>query len=193
MPDSFDRIVLGSSLQVQDPAIRRLVSSGRGSLAFILGDHACRYRLLGDAINWDRVLLVFKDSKVLGYAAFKMDRRGPFSAQLSDFVRVFGRWSGALRYGVFRISECREYRYRFFLYGLRVSKQVRHQGIASALLEEICVHARAVGATQVDLEVLRRNQLAQKLYLDNGFVSRQWPWPKPLPVERMTRSLEVLH
>lgn len=193
MPDSFDRIVLGSNLEVQGPAIRRLVSSGRGSLAFILGDHACRYRLLGDSINWDRVLLAFKGSRVLGYAAFKMDRRGPFAVQLTDFVREFGRCSGAVRYGMFRIFECREYRYRFFLYGLRVSKQVRHQGIASALLEEICAQARAAGATQVDLEVLRRNQAARKLYLDNGFVSRQWPWPKSLPVERMTRTLGLRH
>lgn len=191
MPESFDRIVLGSSLQVRDQAMTRLVSAGRGSLAYILGDDACRYRLLGASINWDRVLLAFKGSTVLGYAAFKIDGRGPFSVQMSDFVREFGRVAGAMRYALFRFSEHRENRYRFFLYGLRVSKPARQQGVGSALLGEVLVQANAVGATQVDLEVLRRNHAARNLYLRNGFVCRQSPLPALLPVERMTRRLEV--
>ena len=193
MPESLDRIVLGSTLQATDEAMSRLVSAGRGSLAYILGDDACRHRLLGASINWDRVLLAFNDSTVLGYAAFKIDGRGPFSAQMSDFVREFGRVAGAVRYALFWLSERREGRYRFFLYGLRVNKPFRQQGIGRALLGEVFAKAKSIGATQVDLEVLRRNQAARKLYLGNGFVSRPWPWPAILPVERMTYLIKANH
>jgi GNAT superfamily N-acetyltransferase len=192
MPESFDRIILGSSVSVRDEAITQLVSAGRGSLEFILGDDACRHRLLGASINWDRLLLAFKDSTVLGYAAFKFEGRGPFNVQLKDFVREFGRFAGALRYALFCLSERRENRYQFFLYGLRVIKPARHQGIASALLGQVFEQAKAVGAPRVDLEILRRNQAARKLYLENGFVGRRWPWPLKFPIEHMTRRVEVV-
>ena len=54
------RIVLGSDLSPEraaDPALARLLTEGRGSLAFLIGNTACRDRLLGSAIHWDRVLL----------------------------------------------------------------------------------------------------------------------------------------
>lgn len=191
MPEGFDRIVLGASVSARDEAITQLVSAGRGSLAFILGDDACRHRLLGASINWDRLLLAFKGSTVLGYAAFKFDGRGPFNVQIDDFVREFGCLGGAIRYALFCLCERREHRYEFFLYGLRVIKSARHRGVASALLGQVFEQAKAVGASRVDLEILRRNLAARKLYLKHGFVGRAWPWPVILPIERMTRRTEV--
>jgi GNAT superfamily N-acetyltransferase len=75
---------------------------------------------------------------------------------------------------------------------LRVIKPARHQGIASALLGQVFEQAKAVGAPRVDLEILRRNQAARKLYLENGFVGRRWPWPFKFPIEHMTRRVEVV-
>jgi ribosomal protein S18 acetylase RimI-like enzyme len=164
------RIDLGSSLPQRDEAIARLITSGRGSLAFILGDEACRYRLLGQAINWDRILIAYRDSTALGYAAFKHHRRGPFSPGLAPFLSEFGRFKGALRYLLFVIAEGREWYYGFYLYGLRVIKQVRHQGIATALLAETFDQARQAGYAKVELEVQLKNQRAQRLYTQQGFI-----------------------
>lgn len=189
-------IALGSSLPEPDDSIARMITSGRGSLAFILGDEACRYRLLAKSINWDRILIAYRDCTALGYAAFKHHRRGPFSPGVGPFVREFGRLRGALRYLLFMIAECREWYYGFYLYGLRVTKQARHQGIATSLLSEIFAQARQSGHERVELEVQVKNLRAQRLYTQQGFtrvrttpvnwLGRLLPFPA---VMNMRRSL----
>lgn len=191
------RIVLGSQLLARDEDIARLITSGRGSLAFILGDEACRYRLLAKAINWDRILIAYHGDTAFGYAAFKHHRRGPFSPGFAPFRSEFGRLFGALRYLLFVIAECREWYYGFYLYGLRVSKAARHQGIATALLTETFEQARQAGYQRVELEVQVKNQRAQRLYTRQGFVrvhttpvnwlGRLLPFPA---VMNMRRSLK---
>lgn len=197
MPDAVERLVLGSSLPTTDEHLARMVTAGRGSLAFVLGDDTSRFRLLGMSINWDRVLLAFQGDTAVGYAAFRWQQRGPFSADLKNFFEQFGWLSGGLRFVLFQFFEQREARYPFFLYGLRVNKHARNQGIAGALLEEVCVHARQEGARYVELEVQRHNRRARRLYFDNGFrvVRRSWllplkDWPALLSVLRMRRDLE---
>lgn len=172
-------VVLASSLPVIDDAWVHLVTRGRGSLAWILGDDASRYRLFKQAIHWDRVLLAFKDGQAVGYAAFKHERRGPFAALLPAFVQEFGALVGRLRWALFAVSERREWRHGFFLYGLRVDKAQRRQGVARALLNAVDEQATRVGARQVDLEVLRDNDRARRLYQSHGYgVRRSLPlWP----------------
>jgi GNAT superfamily N-acetyltransferase len=178
------RIVLGSSLQEHDDSIARMITSGRGSLAFILGDEACRHRLLARSINWDRVLIAYRDSAALGYAAFKHHRRGPFSPGVRPFVGEFGRLRGGWRYLLFVIAESREWYYGFYLYGLHVIKHARHQGIATALLTEIFDQVRQSGYDRVELEVQVKNQRAQQVYLQQGFVR-----VRSTPVNRLGRLL----
>jgi ribosomal protein S18 acetylase RimI-like enzyme len=194
------RIVLGSSLLERDDSIARMITSGRSSLAFILGDEACRYRLLAHAINWDRILIAYRDSTALGYAAFKHHRRGPFSPGIAPFLCEFGRFKGGFRYLLFAIAECREWYYGFYLYGLRTIKHARHQGIATALLLETFDLARQSGYDRVELEVQVNNQCAQRLYIQQGFVrvrttpvngfGRLLPFPA---VTNMRRSLTPTH
>ncbi|MGE8066735.1 GNAT family N-acetyltransferase [Pseudomonas sp. NPDC089569] len=164
------RITLGSSLPEPDESTRRMITSGRSSLAFILGDEACRYRLLAKSINWDRILIAYRDCTTVGYAAFKHHRRGPFSPGIGPFLHEFGRFRGALRYLLFAITEYREWYYGFYLYGLHVIKHARHQGIASALLEATFDQARLAGHDRVELEVHSKNQRARRLYTRQGFI-----------------------
>lgn len=163
-------IVLGSSLAPLDESVARLVTSGRGSLAFILGNDASRYRLLGQAINWDRVLLAMDEGQAKGYAAFKHKCRGPFRLRAGPFVTEFGVLRGLWRFSLFAVSELRECRYPFLLYGLRVLKTARKQGLGSALVNACCQHASNTGFAQVDLEVPINNANARQLYAHNGFV-----------------------
>jgi ribosomal protein S18 acetylase RimI-like enzyme len=165
------QVILASSSPGREPAIARWVTSGRGSLAFILGDEDCRHRLLADGINWDRVLIAYRREGAVGYAAFKQHRRGPFSPGLAPFVREFGRCGGTLRYGLFMISECREWYYGFYLYGLRVRKVARRQGVASALLQAVFKQAVDSGHEKIELEVQAKNLAAQAFYAHHGFVA----------------------
>ena len=185
-------IVLGSDLapeRAADPALARLLAEGRGSLAFLIGNTACRCRLLGAAIHWDRVLLAFEGEQALGFAAFKHGRRGPFALHRRPFVREFGLLSGVVRFAGFCLSELREWRYPFLLYGLRVSKAVRQQGVGSALVQACCAHAAAQGFTRVELEVPLDNPRAQRLYLHNGFTPRRKRWVPLPPVRNMWRAV----
>ncbi|CAI8978003.1 MULTISPECIES: GNAT family N-acetyltransferase [Pseudomonas] len=171
------QIVLASNTSERTPAIARWITSGRGSLKFILGDEDCRHRLLADGINWDRVLLAYRSDGAVGYATFKHHRRGPFSPGLRPFVREFGRLGGTLRYGLFMISECREWYYGFYLYGLRVHKVDRRQGVASALLQAVCARALDSEHEKIELEVQAKNLAARAFYAHHGFVSiRTMSW-----------------
>jgi len=171
------QIVLASNTSERTPAIARWITSGRGSLKFILGDEDCRHRLLADGINWDRVLLAYRSDGAVGYATFKHHRRGPFSPGLRPFVREFGRLGGRLRYGLFMISECREWYYGFYLYGLRVHKVDRRQGVASALLQAVCAQALDSEHEKIELEVQAKNLAARAFYAHHGFVSiRTMSW-----------------
>ncbi|MHC6224594.1 GNAT family N-acetyltransferase [Pseudomonas sp. X10] len=190
------KIVLGSSLapeQTNDPALAQVVTQGRGSLAFILGDMACRQRLLGKSVHWDRVLLALEDNQAVGYVAFKHHRRGPFALRLQPFVREFGRVQGWLRFVAFCLSEYREWRYPFLLYGLRVDKTARNQGTGSALVHACCEHAAANGFKDVFLEVPLANERARNLYLHNGFrlLRQRWlPWPPVRAMHRRSESIQ---
>ncbi len=191
-PDKVVRIVLGANLAAEraaDPALARLLTQGRGSLAFLIGDTACRHRLLGASIHWDRVLLAFEGDQVLGFAAFKHHRRGPFALHWRPFIREFGYLGGWLRFAGFCLSELREWRYPFLLYGLRVDKPARGRGVGSALVQACCAHAAAEGFARVDLEVPLDNPRARRLYLHNGFAPRRKRWVPFPPVRGMWRAL----
>lgn len=164
------RLVPGTEVALPAPKLARLVARGRGSLRMILGDDDCRYRLLHQSINWDRLLFAFLGDEAVGLASLKHDGRGPFSPSRQAFVDEFGRWSGWLRFALYRYTEHRERRHAFFLYGLRVRKSYRRQGIATALIDAVCTRAATLGAATVDLEVLGRDRGARQLYLRNGFV-----------------------
>jgi ribosomal protein S18 acetylase RimI-like enzyme len=187
------QIVLASNTSERTPAIARWITSGRGSLKFILGDEDCRHRLLADGINWDRVLLAYRSDGAVGYASFKHHRRGPFSPGLRPFVREFGRLGGTLRYGLFMISECREWYYGFYLYGLRVHKVDRRQGVASALLQAVCARALDSEHEKIELEVQAKNLAARAFYAHHGFVtirtmswlSRLMPIPTVINLRRL--------
>ncbi|QKZ06097.1 GNAT family N-acetyltransferase [Pseudomonas eucalypticola] len=163
------RIVAGNELALPDEQLARMVARGRGSLRMILGNDACRYRLLHQSINWDRLLFAFHGNEAVGHASFKHGGRGPFSPPGQAFVDEFGRCRGWLRFALYRFTEYRERHHAFFLYGLRVGKEHRRQGIATALIEAVCAQARALGADTVALEVLGRNRGARQLYRRNGF------------------------
>lgn len=163
------RLVPGDQRVMPDAAAIRLLASARGALQPVLGDHAHRQRLLGDFINWDRVLLAYEGPQPVGFATCKYAGRGPFAPPPAAFRQTFGPVSGLLRRAAYRFAEWREGRHRFFLYSLKVIPQARGRGIASALLRATEQLALRNGFDAVELEVFAGNAPARQLYARQGY------------------------
>jgi ribosomal protein S18 acetylase RimI-like enzyme len=64
----------------------------------------------------------------------------------------------------------------FYVEFLAVNEACRGQGIGSTLMQAVEDRARECGATQLAIDVARRNKVAQRLYERIGFTAiRQWP------------------
>ena len=156
------------SWQAQTDALN-LLATGRGSLAFLLGDEHSRFRLFSGRINWDRVLLARQDDRTVGFLAFQWVGEGPYSPKLADFMREFGPVSGFFRCMANHVLEWRNRRQGFYVYGLKIIPEARRSGIASALLAAAECHARTLNANSVELEVYDTNTGALAFYRAHGY------------------------
>lgn len=164
------RIVLGPDPTSLGPDAVRLLSGGRGSMSFFLGDNALRRRVLAPRLRWKQVVVAMRGRKVLGFASFKCHGRGgPYAPRLRDFVEVHG-WSGWWRWLGFWLVEARDIPVGFYLYGVKVDRRFRGLGIARMLLDAISEEARRQGARHVELEVTESHPRAQDIYARYGFV-----------------------
>jgi len=80
----------------------------------------------------------------------------------------------------------------FYVEFLAVDETCRGQGIGSTLMHAVEDRARACGATQLAIDVARRNKDAQKLYERIGFAAiRRWPKTRLVKpnILRMTKQL----
>jgi len=179
-----------------DQAALALLATGRGSLAFLLGDENTRFRLLSRRINWDRVLLAKLDGKTVGFLAFQWAGKGPYAPRLGDFLREFGNVSGLLRCALNGLLELRKHRQGFYVYGLKVIPKARRRGVARALLLAAERYAATLNAGAVELEVYDTNARALAFYQAQGYqVGGTWRlrvmsrWLKYSAVLRLTKSV----
>ena len=70
------RIVVGPDPNELEPDAFRLLSSGRGTLRFVLGHDPVRRRVLEPGLRCDQVIVAQRGRTVLGFAAFKCYGRG---------------------------------------------------------------------------------------------------------------------
>lgn len=179
-----------------DQVALTLLATGRGSLAFLLGDENTRFRLFSRRINWDRVFLARLDGKAVGFLAFQWAGKGPYAPELGEFVREFGVVSGHLRWGLNGFLESRTRRHGFYVYGLKVIPEARRLGVASALLLAAERHAVRLNAGTVELEVYDTNARALAFYQAQGYqVDGAWRlgvisrWLKFSAILRLAKSL----
>ena len=163
------RIVVGPDPAQLEQAAFDLLSSGRGTLRFCLGDDHVRRKVLGPGLRWKQVIVAQQGSKVLGFAAFKCyGRGGPYAPSLRDFLETHGR-SGIWRWLVFWVIEARDVPAGFYLYSFKIDRRARGQGIARMLLDAVSAEARRRGARHVELEVTDKHAKAQALYAHYGY------------------------
>jgi ribosomal protein S18 acetylase RimI-like enzyme len=80
----------------------------------------------------------------------------------------------------------------FYLQAIAVDKELRGEGIGSALMDAIEERARASGSTRLFLDASARNEGARRFYERRGMtVESEWPtlWFIPRFIVQMTKSL----
>lgn len=156
--------VLDLGVKPDDDEALHLLATGRGSLAFLLGNEDARFRLFSGCINWDRVVFARLDGDIAGFMAFQWQGKGPYAPKLAGFFSEFGYISGFWRWLFNLVLEARAGHEGFYVYGLKVIPAARRQGVASALMEAAEHHAASLGAGMVELEVYDTNERALAFY-----------------------------
>jgi ribosomal protein S18 acetylase RimI-like enzyme len=171
------------------------VAGGRAALQHFLGPPERRRRVFARTVARDRVIGAVADGRSLGFASFKLEGRGPYAPNFSDFRAEYGGIAGVFLYLVFAYAEWRDRSPDLYLYGLNVIPEARRQGVATALLEAVAAAAVKVGACKIELEVGSHNEKAVKLYLSQGFVATKvlhlGPLARWFPFASLTR-MELL-
>lgn len=152
-------------------AVIAKASSGRAALKFFLGPPERRSKLFRRALRRDRVIAAVRGTEVLGFVAFKLDKKGPYGATLRDFQEEYGRVGGLGRFLVFSFAEYRERSRNLYLHGIVVDPGARRQGAGSALVEALVRQAERAGCPAVEVEVAAQNDGALRMYANKGFVA----------------------
>jgi len=81
----------------------------------------------------------------------------------------------------------------FYLLAVAVDKELRGEGVGSALMDSVEERARACGSTRLSLDVSAKNEVARRLYERRGMtVESQWPKRLPLPGLKFYRMAKDL-
>ena len=81
----------------------------------------------------------------------------------------------------------------FYIQAMAVDKELRGDGVGSALMDFVEDHARANGSTRLSLDVSAGNKGAHKLYEHCGMIiESQWPKRLTIPGLRFFRMVKAL-
>ena len=81
----------------------------------------------------------------------------------------------------------------FYIQAMAVDKELRGEGVGSALMDFVENHARAYGSTRLSLDVSAGNKGARKLYEHRGMtVESQWPKRLAIPGVKFFRMVKAL-
>ena len=81
----------------------------------------------------------------------------------------------------------------FYIQAMAVEKELRGEGVGSALMDFVEDHARAYGSTRLSLDVSAGNKGAHKLYEYRGMtVESQWPKRLAIPGVKFFRMVKAL-
>jgi len=179
-----------------------LVATGRGLLSGVLGQEETRFRILGKAIRWDRLIFAYEGSKPIGFVAFQIFGSGPYSPKLKKFCDEFGYALGFWRFCLFWAIEYRSLFAPFYLYGLKVNVLARRKGVGSALIQAAEEQALQRGLDNIVLEVSSTNDSAKNIYEKRGYsikkrinlkwAARFFSFPGVLVLQKKTKPVSNL-
>lgn len=147
-----------------------LISSGKATLRFCVGNEEVQSRVFMNSINWDRVILARENGRAVGFLSFFKDGYGPFGVGRKSFTDEFGLISGTLRFCAYTVLEKRCAWPQCYVYKLAVVGGMRSAGIGSSMMACLIAHARAEGLRSIELDVFGQNTKATELYAGIGFL-----------------------
>lgn len=146
-----------------------LVSSGKATLRFCVGNEEVQSRVFMNSINWDRVIVARDNGRTVGFLSFFKAGYGPFGVGRKSFVDEFGSISGTLRFWAYTVLEKRCAWPQCYVYKVAVVGGMRSAGLGSSMLACLITHAKAEGLDSIELDVFGKNIKAAELYAGIGF------------------------
>lgn len=143
-----------------------------GKLGAVLGPDRLALRLLDRVIREDHAFVALDPAgRLVGLVGFKTPEGAFAGGEFRDLRAIYGLAGAAWRSAILWLLEREIDNERFLMDGLCVAREVRGQGVGTALLETICHEALARGYGAVRLDVIDTNWRARKLYERCGFVA----------------------
>ena len=180
---------------------RYLDEAAEGFFRFMLGSRAVQvvaeaYTQSDNNYSFQNVIIAEHDQLIVGMASgFTAEQRRRFSDRPLKQAAGFP----ALRMRAVRILCAPLLRILttiadgdFYLLAIAIDKEIRGEGVGSALMDSIEERARASGSTRLSLDVSAKNEGARRLYERRGMsVESEWPKVRFLPrlFVRMTKTL----
>ena len=180
---------------------RYLDEAAEGFFRFMLGGRAAQivaeaYTQSDNNYSFQNVIIAEHDQLIVGMAlGFTAEQRRRFSDQPLKQAAGFP----ALRMRAVRILCAPLLRILttiadgdFYLLAIAIDKEIRGEGVGSALMDSIEERARASGSTRLSLDVSAKNEGARRLYERRGMsVESEWPRARFIPrlFVRMTKTL----
>ncbi len=141
-------------------------------LGRVMGPEHRAQAFIEDVLDPTHALCARDDAgALLGVAGFKTFESALVGGTWRDLARHYGWFGSTWRIGFLALLERDVENQRFLMDGIFVSEAARGQGVGTALLDAICVEAKARGYAEVRLDVIDNNPRAKALYEREGFVA----------------------
>jgi ribosomal protein S18 acetylase RimI-like enzyme len=181
---------------------RYLDEAAEGFFRFRLGhryEHiiAKAYLQPEHSYSFENVIFVEQDEHIVGMAlGFAAEQNRRFSDQ--PLVQAAGYY--ALRMRAVKMLCAPMLRILqtiadgdFYLLAIAIDKELRGEGVGSALMDSVEKRAKASRSTRISLDVSAKNEGARRLYKRRGMkVESQWPKRVPIPMLRFYRMPKTI-
>ena len=156
-----------------------------------LGDVERAARFLAAGVAPDRAIVALLEGQVVGIAGFKVNGRGLYEPGIRRFFGEYG-WSAPLRIFGLLLLERAEHPDTLLMDGIAVDPELRGRGVGTQLLAAVERQARALGKSDIRLDVIDTNPGAKRLYERFGFKVRKTRDIGPLRLLfAFTKSIEM--
>jgi GNAT superfamily N-acetyltransferase len=179
-------------------AARLYLEAFRTKLNPVFSTDEVAVRLLAEAFDPGRAIVVLRDERVVGVLGLSYGGRRFVNLRPAQLVREYGTingWGRALLAAQFEREPAQD---QLLLDGIAVARDARGGGVGTLLLMEVSAYALRRGLRSIRLDVVNTNPRAERLYRRLGFAATRTarvPWPLNAlfglsAVTTMVRTLE---
>ena len=158
----------------RDAAVDLFWDAFKGKLAPVMRPEAMALSFLRGAVDPAHAIsAVSSGGDLLGIVGFKTSKGGFVGGGIRQLCAAYGYFGGVWRGLLLSVLDRPLETDSLLMDGIFVSPSARGQGVGTALLGAVKQKARALGATNVRLDVIDINTRARALYERQGFVARE--------------------